>query len=127
MKSQLERWLERAEMAGKHLRSLPGAWKGRRQFDHVERYCMFLGYPRSSHTLLGALLDAHPDMVVAQELDVLRHLRFRYSREQLYALLIQRSRWFASRGWKWMGYSYAVPGQWQGRHRSLREIGRAHV
>ncbi len=27
---------------------------------------MFIGYPRSGHSLVGSLLDAHPNIIVAQ-------------------------------------------------------------
>ena len=36
-------------------------------YGHVKTILFFLGYPRSRHTLLGSLLDAHPHMVIADE------------------------------------------------------------
>jgi hypothetical protein len=44
-------------------------------FDQVQSYCMFVGHPRSGHTLIGALLDAHPHIVIAHELNALRYVR----------------------------------------------------
>ena len=44
-------------------------------FETIQLYCMFVGYPRSGHSLVGTLLDAHPDIVIAHELDALRHIR----------------------------------------------------
>ena len=43
-------------------------------FEGVQAYVMFVGYPRSGHSLVGALLDAHPDAIVAHELDALKYL-----------------------------------------------------
>ena len=40
-------------------------------FESVEKYCMFVGYPRSGHSLVGSLLDAHPNMIIANELNAL--------------------------------------------------------
>jgi len=92
-------------------------------FEKVETYCMFLGYPRSGHTLIGSLLDAHPDIIVANELHALRYVRYGFSKWQLFYLLFDNSRTFTRKGRSHTGYSYAVPNQWQGRFRTLRIIG----
>jgi hypothetical protein len=94
-----------------------------RSFAGVERFCLFVGYPRSGTTLVGAVLNAHPEIVVAQELDVLRYVRPGVRRDQLFSLLLRRDRAFAEGGFQWTGYDYAVPGQFQGSFRTLRVIG----
>jgi hypothetical protein len=104
-----------------------GYWRGLREREalkDVETYCMFIGYPRSGHSLIGFLLDAHPDMVIALELHALYYLQLGVSRLHLYGLLLERSHLWAEkyRG-EWQGYSYKVPNQWQGRFRKLRVIG----
>jgi hypothetical protein len=109
------------------VRDLVHAWRvpasERAAFEQVERYCMFVGYPRSGHSLTGSLLDAHPDMVVAHELDALRLVVAGVGRERLYSLILRRDREFSRQGRRWEGYDYVVPGQWQGRFRRLRVIG----
>ena len=35
--------------------------------DNVRIFFLFLGYPRSGHTILGALMDAHPNMVISHQ------------------------------------------------------------
>ena len=97
--------------------------KHAQHFGQVKNFCLFLGYPRSGHTLIGALLNAHPQMVIAHELNALKYVKRGYTREKLYAKLIGRDRWFAARGFIWTGYSYKVPNQWQGRFRELKVIG----
>jgi hypothetical protein len=82
-----------------------------------------VGYPRSGHSLIGALLDAHPEMIVAHELHALRYLRYGFDRDQIFSLLLERSRQQAAAGREATGYSYRVPGQWQGRYQRLRAIG----
>lgn len=100
------------------------AGNGQRElFDAVETCCVFSGYARSGGTLLGSLLDAHPDMVISHELDAFRLLHYGFSRDQIYRLILKRDELFTSRGRKWMGYGYDVPNQWQGRFRKLRVIG----
>lgn len=84
---------------------------------------MFLGYPRSGHTLIGALLNAHPQMVIAHELDALGYVHAGLSRGALFALLLDRDRVHSESGSKWEGYEYHVPEQWQGRFERLRVIG----
>ena len=32
---------------------------------------MFIGYPRSSHSLVGSILDAHPEIIIPHEYDVI--------------------------------------------------------
>jgi hypothetical protein len=89
----------------------------------LQGYLLFIGYPRSGHSLVGALLDAHPDMLVAHELDVLRFQSAGFDREQIAYLLMRNSALTAAAGRGWGGYDYSVPGQWQGRVRTLRLLG----
>lgn len=101
-----------------------GGWRRRADFDQVRAYCMFVGYPRSGHSLIGALLNAHPNIVIAHELDALKFAaRLGYSRNQLFSVLLDRDQWWRRGGWKWEGWDYAVEGQWQGRYRELHVVG----
>jgi hypothetical protein len=92
---------------------------------HPSTVCLFIGYPRSGHSLVGALLDAHPDVVIAHEVNVLARVADGLSRRQLVHTLLRRSEADASRarGRRATGYSYDVPGQWQGQVRRLRVLG----
>jgi len=91
----------------------------------VETAVLFAGYRRSGHSLVGALLDAHPEVAMAHGLDVLLHVRYGFRRQQIFTLILENVRERAGQGRLVTGYSYAVPGQWQGRHRKLRVIGSA--
>lgn len=92
-------------------------------FDQVRHFCMFVGYARSGHSLVGALLNAHPRAVIAHELDVLTLLRNDFTREQIFSLILERDRDFERIGREWTGYSYSVPHPWQGRYERLEVIG----
>lgn len=92
-------------------------------YNEIEYYCMFIGYPRSGHTLVGSLLDAHPDVVISHELDALRFLRAGFSREQIFSLILHKDKVFTGKGREWTGYDYALEGLWQGRYRNLKVIG----
>jgi hypothetical protein len=77
----------------------------RKPYANLERFCMFLGYPRSGHSMIGALLDAHPEMAVAHELNVLRLLKENRSRGYVLGQILANSRDRADRGRKRSGYS----------------------
>ncbi|MBY0280218.1 sulfotransferase [Candidatus Binatia bacterium] len=101
------------------------AWLARRlrdDFARVERFCLFLGYPRSGHSIVGTMLEAHPDAVIAHELNAPPLILGGIGRDRLYARIVARARWFHLRGSR-TNYDYRVPGQWQGRFRTLRVIG----
>ena len=83
----------------------------------------FVGAARTGSTLVGALLDAHPSAVVANEVNAFYHVHRGITRDALFQLLVEHARRFARRGSTWTDYSYAVPGQWQGRFDTLRVIG----
>jgi hypothetical protein len=86
-------------------------------------YALFIGYPRSGHTLIAALLDAHPRMAFANGLDATAHLALGFNVEQLAALSISNSRKFTRHGRRSNGFDYAVPGGWHGRWDRLEVIG----
>src|SRR5688572_9593174 len=69
----------------------------------VRGYCMFVGYPRSGHSLVGSLLNAHPNVVIAHELDALKYVERGVSRGGLFSLILRRDRRFAEMGRRWTG------------------------
>ncbi len=89
----------------------------------LEYFCTFIGYPKSGHSLVGSLLDAHPNIVIAHELHVLKCLKLGFSREAIYSLLLQNSAYYSRRDRAWSGYSYLVPRQWNGTYKNLNVIG----
>jgi hypothetical protein len=77
--------------------------------------------------MLGSLLDAHPNAMIADGVDALQYVSAGFSRDQLYHLLLKGSRREAMKGRvtarRVTPYSFLVPGQWQGRYRRLQVIG----
>lgn len=90
---------------------------------HLHNYCMFIGYPRSGHSVIGTLLNAHRQVIIAHELHALQFLRMGFGMKQVYSLILKRDRSFIDHGAQWEGYSYTVPDQWQGRFEQIRVIG----
>lgn len=99
------------------------AQRHRKDFESVETFCVFLGDGRSGSSILGAIIDAHEEAIVAHELNVLERLESAPSRDRLFYELLHNSSRSAKRGRQASGYGYEVPNQWQGRFRRLRVIG----
>lgn len=86
-------------------------------------FCLFIGYPRSGHSLIGALLDAHPNMAIAHEVNVLERFMEGEDRHRIFYRIIAACQVQASCGRMSDEYSYAVPDSWQGKFTQLKVIG----
>lgn len=102
-------------------------FRNRHTFRGVERFFFMLGYTRSGSTLVGSLLNAHPEMVIAQEIDIFRFLRPGITRNTLYGMVLVRDREFAAIDREYHGFDYAVPEGDQGRFTTLRVLGDKHA
>ena len=104
-------------------------------YDGVETFVLFIGYPRSRHSLVAAILDAHPEIVLTQNFDVINNFKkYRSSAEKKYQLFFdihQRSRYAAMFGGhaspnhqlkNKQGYHYNVPGSWQGGYQERIKV-----
>jgi len=92
-------------------------------FKHLETLVLFLGYPRSGHSIIGSVIDAHRNAVVSHRLDSLKYLESGLTPHQVFYLIWQNSQRFAAAGRKLTAYRYAIPNQWHGRFDTLRVIG----
>lgn len=97
-------------------------------FPEVRNYAMFLGHARSGGSLAGALLDAHFNAIIADEVDVFQYVDAGFTRDQIFHILLERSQRQAKKGRVKAGrdgktYSYQVPGAWQGCYERLFVIG----
>ncbi|MEX0834343.1 MAG: sulfotransferase [Actinomycetota bacterium] len=112
-------------LAGLYAWSLIEGFRRRDSFREVDSFVVFIGHQRSGHSLVGSLLNAHPEMVIAYELDVLGLVTRGFSRNQIFAMIVRRDRLFAEAGniQGRTGYDFSVPGQWQGRARHFRVLG----
>jgi hypothetical protein len=96
-------------------------------FANVSSFCFFIGHTKSGGTMIGALLDAHPNIVLADEIDTLDYVNSDYSREQIFHILLKGSRREAMKGRvtarRLEAYSFEVKNQWQGRYGRIQVIG----
>jgi hypothetical protein len=96
----------------------------RAAYPDLHAFCLFIGYPKSGHSLVGALLDAHPDVVIGKALNAFGMVVVDESPPgEVVEQLLENSRYQATRGRKQNRYRYGVENQWQGRIRTLRVLG----
>ena len=112
-------------------------------YSRVKTILFFIGYPRSRHSLLGSLLDAHPRMVVSDETNAFSRWRSNTDKwvqgsiDAYYDTLVRASERAVTHGRrshvfndtvvnKSSAYGYFVPNQWQGRFDRYIEV-RQHV
>ena len=100
----------------------------------VKKFIFFVGYPRSGHSIIGSILDAHPNVVIAHEYNLFEKLpliiernsargqtNFTEAVKQLFNQLYQNSydnvflNGRRSRNNK--GYNLTLNGTWQGRYK----------
>jgi hypothetical protein len=109
---------------GTYVATSARAWRVRDDAAGMTAFVQFVGHPRSGHSLVGALLDAHRHIVVAHELDVLRYVEADFDRDRLVAIILRHQQAHVAGGHaSGSGYNYAVPGQWQGRYARLLAVG----
>ena len=82
----------------------------------VAQYMMFLGYGRSGHSLLGALIDGHPNVALANEANALPMMDM-MGRRTLFRELARNTATCAVYGRMQTGTNYSFGGAlpWQGR------------
>lgn len=126
--SLMEQARSKVYLVMNYVRSYRWARQKTERFHDVQHYCLFVGHARSGGSLLGGLLDAHPNAVIADEVDIFPYVEAGFEREQVFHILLKRAQHQARQGRSKAGrekgqYSYLVPGQSQGRYETLKVIG----
>jgi hypothetical protein len=75
-----------------YLKSFWGGLKYRSLWKNINTYCLFIGYSRSGHSSVGALLDAHPNVRIVSELGDLKYANLGFKRWQIYYLLLKKQK-----------------------------------
>ena len=97
---------------------------------------MFIGYHASGHSLVGAVLDAHPEIIIPHEYDVIKHWKKYQSLElqqknmqkyQLFFDLHQFSREQAMFGLRAPTYNFHIPGLWQGGYKKKIKVNKDSI
>jgi hypothetical protein len=113
-------WLLRRRAASPSARQQ--AW-----LQEVTTVCLFIGHVKSGGSLVGAMLDAHPDIVMGDEVDLARLDRASISGDAMLAEFARSARREAMKGRvtarRLGGYSLEITGWNQGRSDEPRVIG----
>jgi len=95
-------------------------------FENLKSFVFFIGTERSGSSLIGYLLDAHPNVVCSNETNILKRCA-KSTREETFQMIIEMSKKKARKaeggrigGGLWV---YKVPNQHQGRYQNLKVIG----
>ena len=93
----------------------------------VRLFVLFVGYPRSGHSIIGSFLDAHPkfNVVMAHEFHVIRWVRktnLDFSKSQLFNELFKNSYNNRARSRNNKGYNLTVDNSWQGSYRDRIDV-----
>ena len=108
--------------------------------EQVQTFTFFIGYPRSGHSVIASMIDAHPNAIIAHEFNLFSKLAAQLSvgkhqllnRTNLFNALYRDSYKEATSGWRSgvgaydkKGYSLKLNGSelWQGRFTALKVIG----
>ncbi len=96
----------------------PPVWNGM-----PEQFLFFVGYSRSGHSLVAALLDAHPHITVSHELHALKHLEKQYPFREVMRAIQYNAYFFSYFRRSYFGYDYQVKTQSQGQSTEVRILG----
>ena len=100
-------------------------------YDSVKTFVLFVGYARSGHSLIAAILDSHPEIIISNEFHLLASFNSFYQdpnegsysrRLRIFSSLHSLSHNQSIHGIRAPnykhGYSYYIPGSWQGKYRN---------
>lgn len=105
------------------------------QAKQVEKFLFFTGYPRSGHSIVGSLLDAHPHITLSYSFFLFRGLLNPEKKSKIEVLLQNKTLFYnvlyeksyqyskVSINKSAKGYTLNVPGLWSGKFDRLRVIG----
>jgi hypothetical protein len=94
--------------------------------DYVQKFVLFVGYARSGHSIIGSILDAHPNIVISHEYSILQQwiTTSKQNKNRLFVFngiynnSCYNSKWGKRRPMALSkGYTLHIGGTWQGRYR----------
>ncbi len=95
-----------------------------KDYGNLQYFVIFLGFPHSGGTIMGAIIDAHPHVILSNEYNVLEELpKFLHAggRAALFSALVQNS-YKQRNGRSHTGYDYTFP-QYSGRAANMTVVG----
>jgi len=76
---------------------------------------MFIGYPKSGHSMIGSMIDAHKNAIISHEFNTLNKIKKSplHNKQKLFNSIYQHSKKISSKNKG--GNSYLLPTQWNGK------------
>lgn len=101
------------------------------EVERVEKFVFFVGYQCSGHSIVGTMMDSHPNMIIAHEFqlfdmmrkgkNVTKHRLFNNLYKNSFNELVRGARGF--KGLQQKGYLLGINGTWQAKFSQLKVIG----
>ena len=100
--------------------------------DGVQKFVLFVGYGRSGHSIIGSMMDAHPDMIIANQYLLFEKWRTQaaklMNKAYLFNALYNKSFADVTKGLRRAeanrkGYTLHMNNSWQGQFNHLKVIG----
>lgn len=92
-------------------------------FASLKYFCVFIGYPRSGHSIIGSIIDAHPNACISHEYHALANYTNFNTKEDFFYELLKTAEQQANSGRQSYGYEYLFEGLSQGTIEQLQVIG----
>jgi hypothetical protein len=96
---------------------------GDRRLSDIECFVQFAGFPRSGHSIVGSILDAHEHCIVSHELDAMGLVDADFRLREIAALATENSSLFTENHRYWNGFCYKVEGGLHGKATQPRVFG----
>lgn len=95
------------------------------QLSNIESFVIFLGHAHSGHSIIGALLDAHPEVAISNEINIPKLiLDHQLDKTNIFKLTLAYSlnsiQW---KGEKNTGYKYGIKNSFQGKTKYPKILG----
>eukprot|EP00800_Vazella_pourtalesii_P012820 TRINITY_DN3003_c1_g4_i3.p1 TRINITY_DN3003_c1_g4~~TRINITY_DN3003_c1_g4_i3.p1 ORF type:complete len:174 (-),score=29.89 TRINITY_DN3003_c1_g4_i3:580-1101(-) len=109
-------------------------FKSGNEANKIKHFVLFIGYPRSGHSIVAALLDAHPHVVLSHELHVMQTWRTsriekkKYSKYDMFKEILKNTKkTLHGHGFRSMNrtnkyYTLDVPGLYQGQYEKYIQV-----
>ncbi len=91
-------------------------------FSNLRFFLLFIGNPRSGTTLVRSLLDAHPNILLGNEVHVLRRIENGENWSGVAGRIIANAKEF-SKNPTWSGYSYRITGKPINKNAKIHVLG----
>lgn len=63
-----------------------------KQLDDIKQIVLFIGHAHSGHSIIGSILDAHPDVAIANEINIVKAIKdFKLTKREIESILLHYS------------------------------------